>query len=391
MAPALRTRSKKDKAAAPKKAAKKTVTKKAPKAAPKAVTKVAKKGSAAATRPKRNARTKINLVPKRLLDRFDGCTVAQIKTALRARNLELSGIKQDLFMRLVQDEEREPEEEDDDEEEDDEEDDEEEEEDEDEDMSSLPDYESDPPASQQAAAPAPCASAQGSCGGGSSQQAEEEEKDEDKPKGPYDCVAHFRGQNLPGPPIEDDERPLPHNFFIPQAALDTVLGELFHESPDHVGNIMQKLGMMNADYIPMKTRDVLQWHMPERYLIARMSQHYEQGLLKEPPFETVCQSTWGNKLPQDWRTTKFMAVVDAAPAFLREWSDALKANKLCYPQMPTNYAENPNQQWCFGRALLATPNLLNLFKQLVADGKLELPCKTDNAEVTEEHLAGIKW
>lgn len=328
-----------------------------------------KKGSAAVVKPKpkRNARVRVNRIPKYLLDRFDGCTVAQIKKALQARDLDITGLKQDLFLRLVADEEREAADEEEDADADDE--------------SSLPDYESDPPAPQQAAAAA-----------SSSQQAkEDEEEEEEKPKGPYDCVAHFRNEKMPNKPTDKEELPQPHHFFIPDAALDTCLAELWDETSQQVRAILQKLGGMNQAYIQMKTRDVLQWHMPERYLIARINMHHEQGLEEEEPFYKVCQTTWGNKLPENWRTIKFMAVVDAAPAFLREWSDALKAEKLCYPQMPTNYAENPNQQWSFGRALLTTPKLLKLFKKLVAEGKLVLPCAKDTSAVTKKHLLGIKW
>lgn len=333
------------------------------------------KAPKAASKPRRNKRTRCNLVPKRLLDRFDSYTVAQIKAELAQRGVEAAGLKQDLFMALIQEEE---------EHHDDAEAETEEPEgnvEEGDDVGSLPDYESDPPASQDPAAT--CGGAQGSCGASDGQQAQEEQ-----PKGPFDCVAHFSGMEVPGPKIENDERPQPHDFFIPQAALDTILSDLIGTSPDHVSNILQKLGDMNPDYMSMKTGDVLQWHMPERYLIARINQHYDQGLLTETPFERVCQGTWASKLMQDWRTAKFMSVADVAPAFLREWSAALKAGQLCYPQMPTNYAENQNQQWSFGRALLFTPKLLDLFKQLVAEGKLQLPCSKDTGDVTEQDLQG---
>lgn len=126
-------------------------------------------------------------------------------------------------------------------------------------------------------------------------------------------------------------------------------------------------------------------------MIACISQHFEDGILTEPPFARVCSSTWGKKIIKDWRTAKIMDVVDAAPAFLSEWSEAVKADNFSYPQMPTNYAENANSQWCFGRAFITTPGLPDLFKQLVAEGKLELPGKKDNGEVTEEHLKDVKW
>lgn len=342
------------------------------KPASKAVTRVAKKGSAAASKPRGNGRTKSDLVPKRLLERFNSYTIAQIKAELQSKKVEASGLKQELFMSLIQAEksgcqaqaqgqDEEPVSAVDDG-----------------DLDSLPDYESDPAASQEEAT-APESGA--SC----SQQAQEEQ-----PKGPYDCVAHFSGEDIPGPKMEDDERPLPHYFFIPQAAMDMVLSDLIDASPDHVTLVLQRLVAMNPGYLEMKTRDVLQWHMPERYLLARIRQHHDQGLLKKAPFKKVCQTKWGNKLIKDWRTAKVMDVLDGAPALLREWSEALKAGKLSYSHMPTNYAENPNKQWCFGRALLFTPCLLNLFKQLVADGKLELPDEKDTAQVTEEDLAGCE-
>lgn len=145
---------------------------------------------------------------------------------------------------------------------------------------------------------------------------------------------------------------------------------------------------MNPPYRQMTLGTVLQWHMPERYLIACISQQFETGILTEPSFMKVCSTTWGNKIIKDWRTAQIMDVVDAAPAFLTEWSEAVKAEELCYPQMPTNYAENANKQWCFGRVLITTPKLLGLFKQLVAEKKLNLP-KEDSAEVTEEHLKDV--
>lgn len=60
---------------------------------------------AAPSQRPRNTRTKAGRIPKHLLSRFDNYTVAQIKAELRAKSLETNGVKQDLFMRLVNEEE----------------------------------------------------------------------------------------------------------------------------------------------------------------------------------------------------------------------------------------------------------------------------------------------
>lgn len=352
------------KAAASNKPAKQTATK-APnatpkKASPKAVSKGSKKRNVGVSKSRANTRAKSELVPKRLVYRFNGCTVAEIKAALAKRDLDTTGLKQDLFMRLVNDEKRGHDKEGADHIVED-------------DQHSLPDYESDSPVSQQTAGPDTSKGAQ--------------ENEQPKLAGPFDCVAFFKGTELPGPDVETDERPFPHNFFIPEAALDTVLDTLIKVAPDHSSNVLQSLGVQNAGYLSWKTRNALQYHMPERYLLARINQHYERGLQKEPAFAEVCQTKWENKLPRNWRTAQFMDVMDAAPAFLKEWSQGLKAGKLSYTHMPTNFAEHANKQWSFGRALRQNPELYDLFKALVAGGKLILPGKRDTAEVTERDLA----
>lgn len=379
MARVLRPRAKKPEAPAPKRAAPKRVTKAAQPAkrgrkpndgiATKTASKGAKKGArkggaaAAAPQPRASGRAKTDKVPMRLLDRFNSYTIAQLKAELGGRNLRKTGIKQDLFMRLVDDEEQGDESDDDESMDDDEEDDVEGDDIQDAiPSSSLPDYSSDHVEPQQP-----------------------------KKVWPFiDCVAHFDDKVAPIPDgielAKGNERPYPHHFFIPDDFLDTSLENLIAQGPAYITAILQSLVNMNGEYKERTARFVLQWHMPERYLIALMSKSHEEGLLGEAPFEKPCKSTWGNRLTDKWRTDNFMNVVDAAPALLREWSSAIEAEQLAYGQMPTDYAENPNRQWSFGRALIEYPWFNGMFKQLVVDGKIHLPNRRDTTDVDEEDL-----
>lgn len=340
--------------------AKKTKAKKTVAPAPKA-TKTKRTGkktaaAAASSQPdRRGMRARFDLVPKRLLDRFNNYTIAQIKTELRGRDFETTGAKQDLFMRLIGQENR--------------------------GEDNAADVDSDGDATDQDSD-----DGSSSCDGSDSPQAENV-----APKAFFDCIAFFKGDKFKfaGDKMYIRPRPLPRHFFIPQSLLDTPLHELYdvNDTVDDFGAILLSLVGMNPGYAEMKLGVVLQWHMPERYLIARLVQLAEHGIFPDPPFDKVCSTTWDNKVTnRAWRTAKIMDVVDQAPAFLREWSNAIDDKTLAYPQMPTNYADGFNLQWSFGRALLSTPGLGCLFKRLVAEGTIVLPCGKDDGAVTEEDL-----